>query len=263
MYIVDFDPVALYIFSWPIKWYAVSYILSLILSYILIRYIINTMHKYKFVFDKKVVLDACIRGVIGAIIGGRVGHVTFYDLEYYLENVEQIIAVWNGGMSFHGGFIGGAIAVLLFNSQKNQISRLLIADLLVLAAPIYSIFVRIANFINGELWGRITDLPWGMYFMRADENIRHPSQLYQAFFEGIVLFIINFIIFRYLIIKKKLPFGSLAAVFIIFSMTARFLLEFVREPEFVVFNGAITIGQLLCLLMPFVGLIFMYINKRF
>ena len=193
MFINNFDPVAFQIFSLEIRWYSLAYILGIVLGWLYCKKnLIKDQHILE-LFD-----DFITYLILGIILGGRLGYALFYNLEYYLENPIEILMVWNGGMSFHGGLIGVVIASRLF-LNKHKINQFVLLDLVALSAPIGIFFGRIANFINSELYGRATELPWSVKFILIDNTKRHPSQLYEAFLEGIILFFI----LRYFF-KKKL-----------------------------------------------------------
>jgi len=184
MFINNFDPVAFEIFSLEIRWYSMAYIIGITLGW--------AYCKKKLIKDSRVfnLFDDFITYlIIGIILGGRLGYVLFYNFGYYLKNPLEILIVWNGGMSFHGGLIGVVFASTLF-ANKNKINQFIFLDLVALSAPIGIFFGRIANFINSELYGRATDMPWGVQFILIDSIKRHPSQLYEAFLEGIILFLI-------------------------------------------------------------------------
>jgi phosphatidylglycerol:prolipoprotein diacylglycerol transferase len=199
--------------------------------------------------------------MIGIIIGGRLGYVIFYNPDYYLNNLLEIFKLWNGGMSFHGGFIGVVIAVI-YSSKISKTAILILADLIAIVAPIGIFFGRLANFINGELYGRITNHSFGMIFPNAGNSPRHPSQLYEAFFEGFLLFIILLLFIKFTnILNKK---GLITALFLSCYGSFRFMIEFFREPDanigLLYFN--FSMGQLLSLPMIIVGLYFIIFIAR-
>jgi phosphatidylglycerol:prolipoprotein diacylglycerol transferase len=199
--------------------------------------------------------------MIGIIIGGRLGYVIFYNPDYYLNNLLEIFKLWNGGMSFHGGFIGVVFAVI-YSSKISKTAILILADLIAIVAPIGIFFGRLANFINGELYGRITNHSFGMIFPNAGNSPRHPSQLYEAFFEGFLLFIIMLLFIKFTnILNKK---GLITALFLSCYGSFRFMIEFFREPDanigLLYFN--FSMGQLLSLPMIIVGLYFIIFIAR-
>jgi phosphatidylglycerol:prolipoprotein diacylglycerol transferase len=173
-------------------------------------------------------------GVLGVVLGGRLGYVLFYKLEDYLADPLAILRVWEGGMSFHGGFLGVIVAMLLF-ARRRGISWLAVTDFIAPLVPLGLAAGRIGNFINGELWGRPTDLPWAMVFPQVDSLPRHPSQLYQFALEGVALFVI-----LWLYARRPRPTGAVSALFLIGYGSFRFLAEFAREPD--AFLGPLALG---------------------
>jgi phosphatidylglycerol:prolipoprotein diacylglycerol transferase len=254
MFINNFDPVAFDFFSFQIRWYSVAYILGIIFGW--------TYCKKKLIKDTKVLVlfdDLIAYIIVGIIIGGRLGYVLFYNFKYYLENISEIFMVWNGGMSFHGGLIGTILATLWF-SKKNKINTYIFLDLISLVAPIGIFFGRIANFINSELYGKETDVLWSVKFLAVDNISRHPSQIYEAIFEGIVLFILlNYIL------KKKISNkpGVISSLFLIFYSIFRFLIEFFRVPDqqigYIIFN--LSLGQLISIIFFIFG-IYLFFKKN-
>ena len=181
MFINNFDPVAFQIMSFEIRWYSLAYIAGIIIGWLLCKKILIRKSDINEKFD-----DYITYLVIGIIIGGRLGYIIFYNLSYYINNVFDIFKVWEGGMSFHGGLIGIIVASILFSKKHNQDSFLYM-DLVSLVAPIGIFFGRLANFINSELYGTPTDIPWAVTFIQVDNLSRHPSQLYEAILEGIYI----------------------------------------------------------------------------
>jgi phosphatidylglycerol:prolipoprotein diacylglycerol transferase len=196
----------------------------------------------------------------GIILGGRVGYVLFYNPGYFLEHPLEIFQLWNGGMSFHGGFLGVVLAVALFARQRH-ISFLSLSDITCAVAPIGLFLGRIANFINGELWGRGTDVPWAMVFPGAGPFPRHPSQLYEATLEGLVLFVILALLVRGGALRRP---GMITGSFMLLYGIARFICEFFREPDIQVgyLWGGMTMGMLLSLPLMLVGLVFLALARR-
>ena len=194
--------------------------------------------------------------IIGLILGGRLGYIIFYNLSYYSKNILEIFMIWKGGMSFHGGLLGVIFATYIF-SKKNNIKAFLFLDLISMSAPIGIFLGRISNFINSELYGRETDLLWAIKFEKIDDIFRHPSQIYEAVFEGIILFILLNFIFKKQLYKSP---GIISALFLIFYSTFRFFIEFTREPDFqigyILFN--LTMGQILSILFFIFGLFLFY-----
>ena len=191
MILHDFDPVLIDLGFIQIRWYSIAYILGIILGWIYANKIIkNITIKHNFLAIKKKDFDDLIFYlIIGIVIGGRLGYVIFYNPKYYLNNLEEILMIWQGGMSFHGGLLGVIITTFLY-SKKRQLSFFQLTDIIACCAPIGLFFGRIANFINGELYGKISDLPWAVIFPAGGNIPRHPSQIYEALLEGVFLFII-------------------------------------------------------------------------
>ena len=253
MIINNFDPVAIQIFSLEIRWYSLAYIAGILLGWILIKKIFIEEDELKNKFD-----DYMSYIILGIIIGGRLGYIFFYNFSYYLNNLIEIPKIWQGGMSFHGGLIG-VIIVSIFFAKKNNHNTFKYLDAISIVAPIGIFFGRIANFINSELYGIESDLPWAVKFVQIDNLYRHPSQLYEAFFEGIILFII-LLYFR----KKglmKIP-GFISGLFLIFYSIFRFIIEFFRVPDeqigYLFYN--ISMGQIISFLFLLIG-IFIIIKK--
>ena len=184
MFINNFDPVAFQIFSFEIRWYSLAYIFGIIFGWFYCKKKLIKDEKILNLFD-----DLIAYLIIGIILGGRLGYVIFYNLEYYLNNFYEILMIWKGGMSFHGGLIGVILTTVIF-SKKHKISSYIFLDLIALVAPIGIFLGRIANFINSELYGRETDVFWSVKFVAIDNLSRHPSQIYEAIFEGLILFFI-------------------------------------------------------------------------
>ena len=198
--------------------------------------------------------------IVGIILGGRIGYALLYNLKYYIENPLEILMLWNGGMSFHGGLIGVIVASQLF-SIKHKVNLFIFLDLVALSAPIGIFFGRIANFINSELYGRATDLPWSVQFVLIDNIKRHPSQLYEAFFEGVILFFVLRFFFNKNFLQSP---GKISALFLIFYSLFRFLVEFFRSPDshvgYLIFN--LTLGQLVSVLFLIIGTLILYLKNN-
>ena len=252
MFINNFDPVAIEIFSLEIRWYSLAYIVGILLGWYLAKkiFISNNIRDR---FD-----DYVTYVIIGLIVGGRIGYVLFYNPDYYINNFLEIFKIWRGGMSFHGGVIGIIIASILF-SKKNSENVFKYLDIIALISPIGIFFGRIASFINSELYGLETSVPWAVKFIQIDNLYRHPSQLYEAFFEGIVLFLI--LIYFWTKDYLKTP-GKLSALFLIFYSIFRFAIEYFRIPDeqlgYLIIN--LTMGQLLSLLFFITGLSLNYLK---
>ncbi len=256
MFINNFDPVAFEILSLEIRWYSLAYIIGIILGWAYCKKKLIKDQDIKGLFD-----DFITYLIIGVILGGRLGYALFYNLKYYLENPFEILMIWNGGMSFHGGLIGVILATHLF-ARKHQINQFIFLDLVSLSAPIGIFFGRIANFINSELIGKAVDLPWSVQFILIDKIKRHPSQLYEAFFEGLVLFFLLRYFFRKNYLQNP---GKISSLFLIFYSLFRFCAEFFREPDsqigYLILN--FTLGQLMSVLFLVIGIILLYfINDK-
>ena len=254
MFINNFDPVAFQVFSFEIRWYSLAYVFGIIFGWVYCKKKLIKDQKLLNLFD-----DLITYLIIGIIVGGRLGYVIFYNLEYYLKNFSEILMIWNGGMSFHGGLIGIIFVTVIF-SKKHKIDSYIFLDLIALVAPIGIFLGRIANFINSELYGRETDIIWSVKFVAIDNVSRHPSQIYEAIFEGLVLF---FLLNHF---AKKDNFnkpGLISCLFIILYSLFRFILEFFRAPDtqvgYLFFQ--LTLGQLFSIVFFFLGL-FLYLIKR-
>jgi len=241
------DPVIFQIGPLAVRWYGLMYLLGFAAAYMLIRHLARLRN---LALDKEGVSDLLFYGVLGVVIGGRLGYVLFYNPEQYLSRPQEIFAIWQGGMSFHGGLLGVVIASLIF-CRRRKLPILLTGDILVASAPIGLGLGRLGNFINGELWGRVTQHSWGMVFPGGGPLPRHPSQLYEAFLEGLVLFVI-----LYLLHRRKVAAGIPFFGFFVGYGSFRFLVEFFRQPDAhlgFLWGGA-TMGQLLSLPMVLFGL---------
>lgn len=245
----EIDPVLIQIGPIAIRWYALAYIAGLFIGW---RYCVRLGERYspaKFApafFD-----DLLLWATLGVVLGGRIGYVLFYKPIYFLTDPIQILKVWEGGMSFHGGMLGVALAIVLF-SRHRKLKILAVGDVVAAAAPIGLFFGRLANFINGELFGRATDVPWGMVFPHGGPEPRHPSQLYEALLEGLVLFVLLYVLVRFGAMRHR---GSIFGTFLVGYGISRFLVEFVREPDahLGVLFQFVTMGQLLSLPMILFG----------
>ena len=253
MFINNFDPVAIQIFSIEIRWYSLAYIAGILIGWIVSKRFFISDHKLKDQFD-----DFIGYLILGIIIGGRIGYVIFYNFDYYSNNLIEILKIWQGGMSFHGGLIGVIVATIWFSKKNNQ-NPFFYLDIISLVAPIGIFFGRIANFINSELYGLETDMPWGVKFIKIDNLYRHPSQLYEAFFEGLILFIILLFFRNKGFIKTP---GLISSLFLIFYSIFRFIIEFLRVPDeqlgYLFFE--LTMGQIISLICIFIG-IYLFLRK--
>ncbi|WP_184046219.1 prolipoprotein diacylglyceryl transferase [Roseospira visakhapatnamensis] len=246
------DPVAVEIGPVVVRWYALAYIVGLLLGWMYVR---RLGRRPPAGFQGEEADDFLVWATLGVILGGRLGYVLFYNLPYYLENPAQILMVWQGGMAFHGGLLGVVVALLVF-CRRRGINPLVMGDVVACAAPIGLFFGRIANFINAELYGRpAPDLAWAMVFPTDPLAVpRHPSQLYEAALEGLVLFVLLAGLWRLWAVRGR-P-GALVGVFLTGYGLARALVEVVREPDAHLgpVLGAITMGQVLSLPMILTGL---------
>jgi len=238
-----------------VRWYGMMYLVGFGASYLLVG---RQIKKKGLPFAEDFVESLYTYLILGLLLGARLGYVVFYNPLHYLSHPLDIVAVWHGGMSFHGGLIGTALAGLLFCRQVKA-DFWATADLIVVPAPIGLALGRFGNFINGELYGRVTDAPWGMVFPGGGPQPRHPSQLYEIFLEGVVLFIV-----MWAIKDRAFRPGVLASVFLILYGTFRFVVEFFREPDaqlgYVLFNF-ITMGQVLSASMIVIGLCILFPRK--
>ncbi len=252
------SPVALSLGVFDIRWYSLAYLVGIIAAWWLI---IKNNAKYKLGYSKQNIEDLAFYVTLGIIIGGRLGYATFYGGEEMWLKPWRLLELWKGGMSFHGGILGVIAAVWLYACKFN-FRFLAITDLVALYAPIGMFLGRIANFVNDELWGRVTDVPWAIRFPNGGFLPRHPSQLYEAFFEGIVLFILLNWLWRYK--KIRTNHGVTSALFIIFYGTFRILMEQFREPDAQLgfFFGGVTMGQMLSVPFIVVGMVVLALNLR-
>lgn len=237
-------------------WYGLMYVVGFLLGYQLAKYRAKKLVGW----DEELVSSLLTYCIFGVILGGRIGYVMFYQLEHFLQNPLYLFKITEGGMSFHGGLLGVIFAIFLFAKVKQK-AFLQVTDFVAPIFPIGLFFGRIGNFINGELWGKPTDLPWATLFPTDPQQLpRHPSQLYEAGLEGLVLFIII-----YGLSQKQLAVGRLSGLFLLGYGVARFVVEFVRVPDahigYIAF-GWLTKGQLLTVPMMIVGLYFLLRKKK-
>lgn len=256
------DPIAFSLGPLAVRWYGIAYILGFICAAVVIGY---TARRWKVSLTQDDLFTILICLIIGVIAGARLGYVLFYGDGYYLEHPLDILAFSQGGMSFHGGLIGALLSGLA-SARLCGVPYATLADLGSIAAPIGLFFGRCANFINGELWGAPTDAPWGVIFGGAAGSVaRHPSQLYEAFLEGIVIFAVLFLLSRK---RPPRPQGTFIGLFLIMYGSFRFLIEFVRQPDAqlgYLWGGWLTMGQLLSVPLVLAGiavLVWMYRTQR-
>jgi len=256
------DPVLISIGPFAVRWYALAYIVGIIAGWFYARAIVASQRLWGgpapltvLDFD-----DFVIWITLGIIIGGRTGYVLFYNLPLFAAHPLQIFELWNGGMSFHGGVVGCAVAVVLF-AWRRHIPMLSLGDVTAAAAPIGLLLGRIANFINGELWGRPTDVAWAMVFPNAGPLPRHPSQLYEAALEGVVLFVVLGLLLRAGALKRP---GLVTSVFAVGYGIARIACEFFREPDAQLgfLWGGLTMGMLLCIPLILCGVVLLAVALR-
>ena len=252
MFINNFDPVALEIFSLEIRWYSLAYIFGIIFGWLLAKKIFIQNIEVKSKFD-----DYLTYLIIGIIVGGRLGYILIYNLSFYLNNPLDIFKIWQGGMSFHGGLVGVIFASIFFAKKNNQ-NPFLYMDIVALVAPVGLFFGRIANFINSELYGTITNVPWAVTFIQIDNFPRHPSQLYEALLEGLILFLL-LIYFRNKFSNKP---GVISGLFLMIYSIFRFIVEFYRAPDeqlgYIFLN--LTMGQVVSLIFILSGVILFYLK---
>ncbi len=247
MFTNNFDPVAIHIFSLEIRWYSLAYIFGILIGWYLSKNYLITKQEIREKFD-----DYLTYVILSIIIGGRLGYVIFYNFDYYFNHPIDIIKIWQGGMSFHGGLIGIIIATTWF-ANKNNHNIFNYLDVISMVAPIGIFLGRLSNFINSELYGTVTNVPWAVKFVKIDNLYRHPSQLYEGLFEGIILFIIL------LIFRKKgflnLP-GIISGIFLTFYSLFRFFIEFFRMPDeqlgYIILD--LTMGQIISFIFFTVGI---------
>jgi phosphatidylglycerol---prolipoprotein diacylglyceryl transferase len=245
------DPVAISIGPFAIRWYALAYVAGILLGY---RMVLALCARHGQTLTQAAKDNLILFAVLGVMLGGRVGYVLFYQSAYFFDHPLQILEVWQGGMSFHGGTLGVIFAFFLF-ARRYKIPYLSLMDKIACAAPIGLFLGRIANFINGELYGRASDVPWAMVFPRGGPDPRHPSQLYEAALEGLVLFILLYLVQR--TTRAAQYHGRLSGMFLVGYALARSIAECFREPDIQIgfLSGGITMGQLLCVPMLVLGVV--------
>ena len=270
-------------FHFALRWYALAYIAGILAAWRIMVFLVRRQSLWggRTTASELQIENLISWLILGIIIGGRLGYVLFYQPTYYLSNPAEILKVWQGGMAFHGGFLGVVVVAIAFSKQQ-KIPLLAMADLLAIAAPVGLMLGRLANFINAELWGRPTTLPWGVAFpgeaaqacaTAAQVCVRHPSQLYEAFLEGLVLALI----LAYLALRKGwlTHVGAISGMFLTFYASARFMVEFVRQPDvqfitahnplglaFQMQGYGLTMGQTLSLPMIAFGLLLILSAKK-
>ena len=219
------DPILLEIGPFAIRWYALAYVAGLLLGW---RYMLRLNSSRAHMTTSEVIDELLVWAIVGVVLGGRLGYVVFYNPSFYMENPLQIFAIWRGGMSFHGGLLGVTLIIVWF-AKRRHLELLRLSDLVSCAVPLGLFFGRIANFINGELFGRVTNVPWAMTFPHGGPLSRHPSQLYEAVLEGIVLFaLLAWLAWHKGALQKP---GMLTGVYLMGYALARVSIEFVRQPD--------------------------------
>jgi phosphatidylglycerol:prolipoprotein diacylglycerol transferase len=251
----NISPYFLNIGPFALRWYGLAYIVGLLCG----GWVLKPVFKQRFLMSWDDVFNLMSAVIIGMLVGGRVGYILFYDLSFYLQTPSEVLAVWHGGMSFHGGILGGIAAVYIWCRQAKR-PFLGILDGVAAVTPIGLLLGRLANFVNGELYGRITDVPWAMVFPNGGIFPRHPSQLYEAFFEGLVLFAILYPLLK----RSQNRPGRVVGWGLMLYGVMRFCIEFFREPDAQVgLLGVFSMGQWLCLGMVAIGLIVFIFCKSF
>ena len=252
----QFDPIALHLGSFGIHWYGLMYLIGFLAFLGLGKWQIKyrTWHNWTL----EMLDDALFFGALGVILGGRLGYVLFYQPSYFAQHPFEIFAVWQGGMSFHGGFLGVLVAMFIF-ARKYQIKWLAIMDFVAPLVPIGLGAGRMGNFINAELWGRVTNAEYGMVFPLVDTQLRHPSQLYEFALEGVVLFLMLWIYSA-----KPRATGAISALFLIGYGSFRFLVEFTREPDSYLglLSAGLSMGQWLSLPMILLGVAMYFMTRK-
>ena len=255
MFINNFDPVAFQIMSFEIRWYSLAYILGIVIGWILCKKIFIKNSDISEKFD-----DYITYLIIGIILGGRIGYIVFYNFSYYLDNFLDIFKIWQGGMSFHGGLLGIIVSSYIFAKKNNQ-NPFFYLDQVSIVAPVGIFFGRLANFINSELYGTVSDVPWSVIFIKVDNLSRHPSQLYEAILEGLILFIILIYFTNKNYLNKP---GLISGLFLIFYSIFRFLVEFFRVPDeqigYLILN--LTMGQIISLVFASIGMAIFYLKNE-
>jgi phosphatidylglycerol:prolipoprotein diacylglycerol transferase len=251
------DPVAISIGPFAIRWYALAYIAALVIGW---RYCLALASRQPLLVRRQDVDDFLVWATLGVVLGGRIGYVLFYNPRYYAAHPLQALYVWHGGMSFHGGALGVTIAIILF-TRRRMIPVFAFSDIIIEAIPIGLFFGRIANFINGELYGRPTDVPWAMIFPNGGPVPRHPSQLYEAFCEGILLFLLLFAAER--LGARRRP-GIVTGLFLVGYAVTRMSGELFRQPDpqlgYLIFG--MTMGQLLSIPVLIAGILIIVWARR-
>jgi phosphatidylglycerol---prolipoprotein diacylglyceryl transferase len=254
----DIDPIAIDLGMIKIRWYGISYVVGILIAWWLLK---RRTRAFRTDWSAEQVSDLMFYGVIGVIVGGRLGSMLFYNLPYFLSHPLDVFKIWEGGMSFHGGLIGVLVAIWLFARHTGR-TFFNVSDFLAPVVPVGLGCGRIGNFINGELWGLPTALPWGMIFPdpRAGGIARHPSPIYECLLEGVVLFIV-----LWWFSSRPRPARSVSGLFLLLYGVFRFAVEFVREPDAqlgYLAGGWLTMGQVLCVPMVAMGAYWLWRARR-
>lgn len=236
------DPIAFRLGPLAVRWYGLAYLAGFVSAFLIMRWLVS---RWKIALSEDDMLNIVLAAIIGVLLGGRLGYVLFYGGGAYLRNPVEILAVWDGGMSFHGGLFGILVAGMVV-ARTMRIPWLTLCDLGAVGAPIGLFFGRVANFVNGELWGRVTTAPWGVVFPGAGALPRHPSQLYEALLEGLVTFLVLLLIATR---RPQPPRGVIFGWMLTLYGVFRIVVEFFRQPDVQIgfLPGGITMGQLLSL----------------
>lgn len=261
----NIDPVIFSIGPLSVHWYGLGYVVGILFGWNYSKRLLATPRLWrdgKAPFAPELLDDLLVWAAVGIILGGRLGYILFYDFQRYLANPLDIVAIWQGGMSFHGGFLGTTIAMILF-ARSRGVSILSMFDVVAAGVPPALGLVRVANFINSELWGRVTDVPWAFVFPNGGPDPRHPSQLYEALLEGLVLFfVLRFLTHRLGMLQKP---GFVAGAFVAGYGLSRIIAEFFREPDSqlgYLAGGWLTMGMVLSTPLVLAGLALMLTAKR-
>ena len=260
MFTHNFDPVLLDFGIIAVRWYSLSYIFGILIGWWYGKKIITRLFGIEKGKSKLNLFDDLITYlIVSLVVGGRLGYVFFYNFSYYLSNPLDIFKIWEGGMSFHGALIGIIVGTFLF-SYLRKIKTLIFLDIIACVSPIGIFFGRIANFINGELVGKATTVPWAVVFPNVDQVPRHPSQLYEAFFEGLILFFLLNVFMS----KQNYEIGKCSYMFLILYGVFRIISEFFREPDAHIgyFFGIFSTGMILSIIMVIAGLMMLNFLKK-
>ncbi len=244
------SPVMFSIGGLAIRWYSMAYLLGIIAAWLLT---LRMMKKYDLKVNRQQIEDAVFYTTLGIIVGGRLGYVLFYGFDFFSHHPLKIFELWHGGMSFHGGATG-AVLGLLYTAYSRKVSFWLLTDLAALFAPIGIFLGRIANFINDELWGRVSDVPWAVCFPSGGYLPRHPSQIYEALTEGLVIFVVLNLLWHWRAVRERR--GLISALFVLMYGVFRIIIEYFRQPDEQIgfLFGTVTMGQMLSLPIVLLGL---------